>query len=132
MAGPGIDPEALERAEAALSKLSSQYLAWAEADAASLRACLAEVQQHPSEAAAALAHLAAIAHDMKGQAATFGYPLVTELARRVCGLLAGRSTLDPDTIALLSRHVDALSEVLTRRLGGNGGDAGAEILARLD
>ncbi|MGE5548354.1 MAG: Hpt domain-containing protein [Solirubrobacterales bacterium] len=128
---PDIDLEALERAEAALARLSDDYLTWAEADAARLCACLAETEGPAIADKDVLHRLFAIAHDMKGQAATFGYPLITTIAHRLCRLIdhRGAETLPRARVAA---HVDAVSEVLARRLSGNGGAAGQAILARLD
>lgn len=127
-----IDPDALARAEQALERLSGDYLTWVEADAASLRAALAELAAHPSDISDVLWRMFRIAHDVKGQATTFGYPLVTEIGRRLCHLIESRPQPQPDDIALLSRHVEALAEVITCRLTGDGGEAGRRILERLD
>lgn len=120
-----LDPEALARAEAALAGLSHDYLTWAEADIASLRAGLAGLEGHPAEA---LDRLYRIAHDMKGQASTFGYPLVTEIAQRLCRLIeTGQAA--PDRLHL---HVEALAEVVESRLTGDGGAAGRALIGRLE
>lgn len=96
---PELSPEALARAEAALAALSGDFRAWVEADLARLRAALDPFQP---------ARLFAIAHDIKGQAGTFGYPVATELANRLCRLIeAGR--LEPIHAAAL---VEALAEAL--------------------
>lgn len=115
---PGIDPVALARAEAALAALADNYLAWAEADVARLRAALDPFQPDL---------LFAIAHDVKGQAGTFGFPLITELANRLCRLLESQP-VDQDGAALL---VELMSEARSRRLDGDGGEDGRRLLARL-
>lgn len=127
-----IAPEALARAEQALAKLSSNYLIWAEADCASLRAALAELHDHPFDVSDVLWRMFRIAHDLKGQAATFGYPLITEIGRRLCAGIERSQTATPDEIVSLSCHIEAVAEVISRRLEGDGGVDGQEILARLD
>lgn len=123
-----LDPEALARAEAALNSLSPHYLSWAEADLASLRATLAELSADPSR----LARLFTIAHDMKGQAATFGYPLVTMIGERLCRFIDAHPAPDAADLARLTAMADAIAQVLTDRLEGDGGAAGRDLLARLD
>lgn len=125
------DPDALARAEAALSRLSDDYLSWAEADCAMLRTCVTEIHAHPSEATDGLWRMFRVAHDMKGQAATFGYPLVTEIALRLCRRIEATPEPDPAALAVIARHVDALAEVVAGRLAGDGGESGREILGRL-
>lgn len=123
-----LDPDGLARAEAALSRLSDSYLTWAEADCAALAACLADIAADPTDPADGLWRLFRIAHDMKGQAGTFGYPLVTEIARRLC--LAIESMPEPDGEGLdhIARHVAALAEVVASRLDGDGGARGRTLL----
>lgn len=126
---PDIDPQALARAEAALADLSHDYLTWAATDIAAMRACLAEVHDHPGDGKDGLARLHHIAHDMKGQAGTFGYPLVTEIGLRLCRLL--QECAIPD-LAVVAAHVDALADVVEQRLAGDGGEAGRNLLGRLE
>lgn len=114
---PDLDPEALARAEAALAALSDAYLAWADADLAKLRAAMEPFRPEA---------LFAVAHDIKGQAGTFGFPLVTELAHRLCRALEGPA--EPQRVALL---VEVLAEAMTCRLDGDGGGHGRRLLARL-
>lgn len=124
----GLDPDALARAEAALASLSDNYLHWAEADLAALKEAYERCRavSDPSEP---LARLFTIAHDMKGQATTFGYPLVTELGHRLCREIERHpSTTTPS----MQRLVGAIAEVLSRRLAGDGGAVGRDLLAGLE
>ncbi|MBX9634973.1 MAG: Hpt domain-containing protein [Magnetospirillum sp.] len=127
----GIDPEALARAEAALDALSSHYLSWAEADLASLQDALAQLQAQP-DAPAPLARLFTISHDMKGQAATFGYPLLTHIGERLCRFIETHPAPDGAALIRLADMVQAISQVLTLRMEGDGGAAGRDLLTRLD
>lgn len=115
---PGLDPVALARAEAALAALSDNYLAWADADLARLRAALDPFRPDM---------LFTIAHDMKGQAGTFGFPLVTELANSLCRLLEG----DRDDVARATLLVELLGEAVSRRLDGDGGEDGRRLIERI-
>lgn len=127
-----IDPGAVDRAEQALARLSANYLIWAEADAANLRAAIVELREHPVDATDVLWRMFRIAHDVKGQASTFGYPLITEIGRRLCALIKSIGSPTIAEIETLSRHVEAFAEVIARRLSGDGGADGRKILARLD
>jgi len=122
---PDIDPEALARAEAALARLSSSYLSWAEADIRALTDCFARVEA--DRGTAPLAELFAIAHDMKGQAGTFGYPLVTRIGQALCRLIEQ----DPTATLRIGAHVAALTRVVDERLEGEGGETGRSLLMAL-
>lgn len=75
-ADPLLDPAALALAEAALGNLAADYPRWLEAD---LQRALASLE-HPAEPQKCYA----ILHDIKGQAGTFGYPLVSAVAQLLC------------------------------------------------
>lgn len=116
----GLDPEALARAEAALESLSQDYPRWLRADLAAARACLAP-SMDPDR-------LYAIVHDIKGQATTFDYPLISRIGQHLCRMLAAE-TPPPDHIIPL---LDAMESVIDHGLTGDGGAMGRELLARLD
>ncbi|MBI2241599.1 MAG: Hpt domain-containing protein [Magnetospirillum gryphiswaldense] len=79
-----LDPVALARAEAALHNLAAEYPHRLEVDLTRADACLA--------APADIDRLYTILHDIKGQAGTFGYPLVGAIAQRLClGIKEGRT-----------------------------------------
>jgi len=125
---PELPPDILARAEAALAGLSGRYLEWAGADAARLRACLDEVRTPGADLAMLLPRLFTISHDMKGQAATFGYPLVSELGNRLCRLIEDEPIPDPEGVARLARLAEGMIQVIAQRLDGDGGAAGRALL----
>lgn len=127
---PDLPPDILAKAEAALAGLNDRYLAWAEADSARLRACIEEAGLAGADRRAVLARLFTIAHDMKGQAATFGYPLVTELGNRICRLVEAEAAPDAETLRRLESLVEAIGGVVAGRLSGDGGEAGRRLLER--
>jgi chemotaxis protein histidine kinase CheA len=117
------------QAEGALAALADRYLAWAQADVARLGAGVARLREGSRDG---LSELFDIAHDVKGQGTTFGYPLVTEIANRLCRLIEGCGDPDAATLAALAAHVAALAEILALRLQGDGGDRGRRLLGRLE
>src|SRR5262249_51708372 len=69
------------------------------------------------------------AHDIKGQAVTFGFPLVAEVASGLCRLI--EETRDPRRIplALIDQHVDAVRAIMREHARPHA-DAVAEKLTR--
>jgi len=122
---PALDPAALASAEAAVARLGAAYLTWADADIRALTACFARLDDASSPDA--MADLFAIAHNMKGQGTTFGYPLVTRIAQALCRLIEQA----PDAVAAIGAHVAALARVVGERLEGDGGEAGRSLLEDL-
>ncbi len=123
---PDLDPQALAKAEAALAALAQDYLRWAARDVDAMREALAGSADDPH----AWQALFAVAHNIKGQAGTFGYPLITALGSRLCALIAAHPAAQPADLHAALALVDAIAEVLDRRLDGAGGAAGRQILDR--
>jgi chemotaxis protein histidine kinase CheA len=105
----GDDPVA--RAEAALAGLSGEFSAWMHAECDALDRARA-IALEAGMAAPQRASLFRAAHDIKGQAATFGFPLVAAAADSLCVLL--EETRDPRRIpaALIDQHVDAVRAIV--------------------
>src|SRR5688500_18568431 len=76
----------VERAEKALEKLASEFSSWMDADCDRLDAARREIKLKGLIKATheALFHAA---HDIKGEAATFGFPFVAASADSLCRLI---------------------------------------------
>lgn len=129
----GVDPQSIARAEAAVAELANSYLDWALEDLASLQKHLAAARAEPEEAGRHVQALFQTAHDMKGQGATFDYPLVTQIAKYLCHYVEGRLDRDsqPD-LAVIAAHVDALAVILRQRMSGDGGAVGQKLSKELE
>jgi chemotaxis protein histidine kinase CheA len=102
----GIDSAAISRAEAAMEEIKGEFAAWAAADVEKLvaaRARFAKTPDAPSRAA-----LLRAAHDMKGQAATFNYPLIAQVSGSLSKLV-GELPADKELpLGLVDAHVNAV------------------------
>jgi HPt (histidine-containing phosphotransfer) domain-containing protein len=112
VAGKGDDPVA--RAEEALALLSSEFSAWMDSECERLHQARIEVKAQGFTKATreGLFHAA---HDIKGEAATFGYPFVAASADSLCRLLE----LSPDVhripLELIDQHVDAVRAIIREK-----------------
>ncbi len=125
-----INSDMIKRAEKAVEELAGQYNGWAAEDIVKLRGLLAEAERDASVQDARLQDIHRIAHDMRGQGSTFGFPLVT----RIAGLLCAYLKLPDDgdiAIAMTRAHIDALDTVIQRKVTDDVGAAAAEILKTL-
>ncbi len=75
----------------------------------------------------ALARCRRLAHDLRGQGATFGYPLLSEFAGSLTRLLAKGREGDPLLGQLVGLHVKAIAAVAHGRITGDGGDVGRAL-----
>jgi len=103
----GEDP--ITRAEKALAELSPEFASWMESECGRLdqaRRALASDASEPNKAA--LFHAA---HDIKGEAATFGYPAVASAADSLCRLIEHTPDIVRIPAALIDQHVDAVRAI---------------------
>src|ERR1700760_3410315 len=105
--GPGgLDMAAVKRAEQAMETLKSEFADWLADDVGVLVAARARYSQEPD--ADTRAALLRAAHDIKGQAATFNYPLIARVAgslSRMIGDLPENAALP---LSLIDAHVNAI------------------------
>lgn len=111
-AGPiGTDDEAIARAEAALAGLAHEFSAWMEAECERLVRARREVAIRGLTGFTRDALFRA-AHDIKGQAATFGFPRAGDMADSLCRLVEQAPNAARIPHELLDQHVDAIRAVL--------------------
>lgn len=122
-----LDPSAVERAHTALAARARRYPDTVLAEADSLEAELRASGDDPGGPRAHLGALAGIAHDMRGQGASYGYPLVTKIAAS----LSDYASAGGDEPEVIAAHIDALRAVAAGRLTGDGGPAGRELVDAL-
>ena len=75
---PGPDLAAIKRAETAMEALKGDFAEWAQDDVRRLVEARERYAKNPDPASRAALQRAA--HDMKGQAATFDYPMIARVA----------------------------------------------------
>ncbi|WP_374764553.1 Hpt domain-containing protein [Yunchengibacter salinarum] len=127
-----IDPEALEKAQETLDKLAEDYPDWVNNLITKLHEKHSRCVDTPENRKEFFEEIAHIAHDMKGQGGTFGYPLITAFAESLYGFTNGRREPDDDEVELVKSHVDAMRAVIKNRVSGDGGDVGKQLTAGLN
>ena len=107
---PGEEDDPIARAETALAELSSEFASWMKSECERLDKArhLVAVADFTSANKEALFHAA---HDIKGEAATFGFPAMASAADSLCRLI--EHTPDPTRIPikLVNQHVDAVRAI---------------------
>ena len=125
-----IDTAAIDRAEEALGKLSVNFDDWLEDEVANLVEARDNVRAH-GLVGVHFDELFRIAHDIKGQGETLGYPLATMIGASLCKLLdvAEDKTIIP--LALIDSHVDAVRRVMRDRIKTADHEVGRAVAERL-
>ncbi len=103
------DPVA--RAEQALAGLSGEFKNWMRIEAARLATAYATIVQDGfSERASD--ELFRAAHDIKGDAATFGYPSAAATADSLCRIIEHAPDLEKVPAELISHHIKAIQAIV--------------------
>jgi HPt (histidine-containing phosphotransfer) domain-containing protein len=124
---PHDDPVA--RAEKALAELSCEFGSWMDSECDRLdRARRVFAKDAARSKADPLFHAA---HDIKGEAATFGYPAIASVAESLCRLI--EHTPDPARIPLklIDQHVDAVRAIHREYARSDAKELAATLTKRL-
>jgi HPt (histidine-containing phosphotransfer) domain-containing protein len=109
-AGDVID-DPVGRAEAALAELSSEFSGWMESECDRLEAARQDVKRYGFTQKSHEVLFRA-AHDIKGEAGTFGYPAVAGIANSLCRLIEHTPDMQRIPLPLVDQHVDAVRAVV--------------------
>lgn len=125
---PQDDPVA--RAEQALAELSGEFSGWMESECERLDQARRTVASEgfSTEAKEALFHAA---HDLKGQAATFGFPAVASAADSLCRLLELTPNSARIPIVLVDQHVDAVRAIYREYARSDARELASMLTSRL-
>jgi HPt (histidine-containing phosphotransfer) domain-containing protein len=110
MAKPaGFDP--IARAEEALGNLAGEFSVWMDRECEQLDEARHKVKA-TGFAEETRDTLFRAAHDIKGEAATFGFPLVAPLADSLCRLIEHTPDMARIPLELVDQHVDAIRAIV--------------------
>jgi hypothetical protein len=126
----GMDLAAMKRAEAAIEALKGSFGQWIADDVKTLTAARARYAATPDEGARAA--LLRSAHDIKGQAPTFNFPLIARVAAslsRMIGELPPGSALP---LNLIDAHVAAIEVIYKKGMHDTKDRMAQALCAELD
>ena len=106
------DPVA--RAEKALADLSGEFKTWMTIEADRLSAAHAAVLRH-GFTDDITEELFRAAHDIKGDAATFGFPSAAAAAESLCRIIEHAPELEEVSPDLITHHIDAVQAIVRER-----------------
>lgn len=126
--GESYEPDPVARAEQALFELSGDFAQWMESECERLDAARRTVAT-AGFTAKTRDEMFRAAHDIKGEAATFGFPLAEPVAASLCRLI--EHCPDPADIPLMlvDQHVDGIRAIVHRHANGNS-ERKAQVLAQ--
>jgi chemotaxis protein histidine kinase CheA len=128
-AGTPID-DPVARAEAALAELSTEFNAWMDTECERLLQARLKLKT-VGVTDVTRDELFRAAHDIKGEAETFGFPLAGKIGDSLCRLIEHTPDFERIPMALIDQHVDAVRAIIREAKQANADTKAAELAARL-
>jgi chemotaxis protein histidine kinase CheA len=125
-----VDFDPVARAEAALAELADDFSAWMDQECQRLdtaRVAMRASGINPGTRDA----LFLAAHDIKGQATTFGFPLVMPVADSLCRLIEHTPDMKRIPLNLVDQHVDAVRAITHKNARGDSQLIAAHLAEKL-
>jgi hypothetical protein len=124
----------MAEAAASLDLLVADYEAWTLKALGEMRAALGVAQACPEDPTEPLRRIFDGAHDLKGQGASFGYPLITRIAQSLCrlGHAGPLEACTAERLRAVGAHLDVLVLILEKRIRGDGGVVADKLAAKLE
>ncbi|KLN60732.1 hypothetical protein WH96_09570 [Kiloniella spongiae] len=116
------------------AELIELYRASVEDDFSTLAGILEEIKNNPDGAFEAMDQARSIIHNMKGQGASFGFPLITRVSDSFYELLkhqVEQGSLHVSTSQLYEAHLKALRSIITNEISGDGPEIFQEVAVSL-
>jgi len=126
----GIDVAAIMRAEKAMDTLKSEFGDWFAADVERLNACRDAFASDVN--ARTRVELLRAAHDIKGQAATFEFPLVARVASSLCKLIEALAAPDSIPLLMVDAHVTAIRVIYRDKIKDTSNRMALELIGELE
>lgn len=128
-----IDPEILQAAERQLDRMEGDYADWVRGSVRQLmeayrRALTDDIRTRATQ----VVLINRLAHDLRGQGSTFGYPLITVFGRSLFDCTTDLDEVTDKLLDFVKAHIDGIAAVIRERIRGTGGEIGAELVESLE
>ena len=127
----GIDPAAIAKAEAALKSLSGNFAQWLNDEIAKLESVRATVRSE-GPSLENMESLYLRAHDLKGLGATYGYPIISQIAGTLCRLIDKPEKRLTSPLALVEVHVEAIKAAVRNKITTDENEVGRALVQELE
>jgi chemotaxis protein histidine kinase CheA len=116
-----------------IANMSQKYTEWTTNDVLKLKKLFEQIQNSSKKEQdeLILGDFYRTAHDIKGQGATFDYPLMSDLGAHICTVIKSTNTFQKTHLTIFKQDIDDMSLVLEKQLSGDGGVIGKQISNRL-
>ncbi|MDH3701256.1 MAG: hypothetical protein OEU46_08070 [Alphaproteobacteria bacterium] len=93
---------------------------------------LSQDAKSASDKSALVERIFEVSHDLRGQASTFDFPLVTRIGSSLCCFTEAADLSDVRAHEVIDAHINSMKLVVTQGLRGDGGAVGQKIATGLE
>lgn len=123
---------ALEAAEQAVAELAANFTVWVKEDIERMAGVLERAKAAPGNNSAEIEEIFGIAHNIKGQAGSFGYDLMTRIGGMLCHQVRDIGAADEARLKVIDGYILSLLFIVDRRVEGDGGEVGQKLVEKLE
>lgn len=126
----GIESE-LAAAEAAVEALSENFAVWIQEDLERMTTEFEQASAAPDANEENIAEIFSICHNIKGQAGSFGYTLLTRVASSMCEHVRDAGNVSGASLKVIQGHLMTMKFIVDGEVEGDGGEVGEKLFAKL-
>jgi CheY-like chemotaxis protein len=122
-----LPQDVLESAETELKREAEGFIGWAKEYLDRLSKQVSEAKDKAGERTSNFDEINLIAHELRGQGGTFGYPLITVFAKSLYDVTKPPCRQDDAMLEIVKAHIDAMRAVMREKIAGDGGEIGQQL-----
>lgn len=131
--GRGVLPVgALDEADGSLQRNAFEFHDWALGYLSVMsRICDKAHELDDSQRRKPFEKINEIAHELRGQGGTFGYPIITSVGKMLYEITGFACSVDDRAIRIVKAHIDTMRVVFRDKISGDGDEVGRELIKTL-
>lgn len=122
-----LPAELLEQAEQQLERAALDFTNWALDYLGQLSNLCTEALMLPGRRQKQFEEINLLAHELRGQGGTFGYPLISVFGKMLYDATGEGCGEDDSAVEIVKAHIDTMRIVLRDKITGDGGPLGREL-----
>jgi hypothetical protein len=126
-----LPADVLANAEANLKREAEGFLDWAKQFLDHLAKQVTQAKALSGERTSNFEQINLIAHELRGQGGTFGYPLITVFAKSLYEVTKPPCREDDASLDIVKAHIDTMRAVIREKIEGDGGELGQQLFKAL-
>ncbi len=131
-AAGGIDPELIRNAESVIDTMGEEFAGSVELETARIMKLAMDLEAEPAKASKIHKKIRRISHDLRGQGATYGYDIVSDVSESLYHYTDTLSSVTEMNPEVLRAHADAMRAVVKNEVKGDGGAVGVDLVKSLE